>query len=59
MTIAADACIYTNHNFVIEILENTADAPGDAEGMAAPAAAEAAASPPIPSSTKKGGKAGG
>jgi ATP-dependent HslUV protease, peptidase subunit HslV len=33
MTIAADACIYTNHNFVIETLASTAAAVGDgAEG---------------------------
>lgn len=44
MHIAADACIYTNHNFVIETLESTADAPGD--GATAPT--------PAPPSPKKG-----
>ncbi len=53
MKIAADACIYTNHNFVIETLENTAPTPGDADGMVAPAAAAAA------EKAKAKGQAGG
>lgn len=49
MNIAADACIYTNHNFVIETLESTADAPGDGSGGGGGGAA-----PATTTTTKKG-----
>ena len=29
LTIAADICIYTNHNFTIEVLENAASTEGN------------------------------
>jgi hypothetical protein len=48
MNIAADACIYTNHNFVIETLESTADVPGDGGGGSGPA------TPTTSTATKKG-----
>lgn len=52
MNIAADACIYTNHNFVIETMESTADTPGDGGGGGGGGSASPATPPPA--AAKKG-----